>query len=55
MVKLQSNCELSRTTVTGAVASCVAWLPRPPHDLVAVGHWDGSCALWRLQPAPSDR
>ncbi len=49
-VKLRSSCELAAGAVGGALASCVAWLPQPPHDLVAVGHWDGSCALWRLLP-----
>ena len=49
-VKLRSSCELSSGAAGGALASCVAWLPQPPHDLVAVGHWDGSCALWRLLP-----
>lgn len=34
----------------GSMASVVEWLPAAPHDLLAVGCWDGSVAVLRADP-----
>jgi hypothetical protein len=34
-----------------ALPSLLDWLPAPPHDLLLIGHWDGSVAVMRLTPS----
>ena len=34
----------------GSMPSVVDWLPAAPHDLLAVGCWDGSVAVFKLAP-----
>lgn len=34
----------------GSMPSVVDWLPAKPHDLLAVGGWDGSVSILRLVP-----
>ena len=53
--KLHSSATLPSERVGGSAASTLEWLPRPPHDLLLVGHWDGTTALWRLAPAATAR
>jgi len=40
----------SSAALGGSMPSVVDWLPAAPHDLLAVGCWDGSVALFRLLP-----
>ncbi len=49
-VRLSCGATLAAGRIGGSLASTLEWLPRPPHDLLLVGHWDGTAALWRLAP-----
>jgi hypothetical protein len=50
-VRLPAAVALASARVGGSLAATLEWLPRPPHDLLLVGHWDGTTALWRLAPS----
>ena len=39
----------------GSMPSVVDWLPAAPHDLLAVGCWDGSVAVFKLAPGQQQR
>ena len=54
-VRLAAAVTLASARVGGSLAAALDWLPRPPHDLLLVGHWDGTTALWRLAPSASTR
>ncbi|GBF89613.1 hypothetical protein Rsub_02331 [Raphidocelis subcapitata] len=43
---------LSPDAAAGSLASCCAWVPAAPHDLLLVGGWDGHVEVWRLPTAP---
>ena len=54
-VRLAAAVTLASARVGGSLAATLDWLPRPPHDLLLVGHWDGTTALWRLAPSEGTR
>lgn len=41
---------LPAARVGGSLPATLEWLPRPPHDSLLAGHWDGTVSMWRLAP-----
>ena len=50
VVALPPVAAASSAALGGSMPSVVEWLPAAPHDLLAVGCWDGSVALFKLSP-----
>ncbi|EFN53310.1 hypothetical protein CHLNCDRAFT_136985 [Chlorella variabilis] len=50
VVSLPPVAACSSAALGGSLPCVVEWLPAPPHDLLAVGCWDGSLALFKLTP-----
>ncbi|KAK9908112.1 hypothetical protein WJX75_002889 [Coccomyxa subellipsoidea] len=47
-VRLQPEASAAASAVGGSLPNVAEWLPRAPHDLLLVGFWDGTVALWRV-------
>ncbi|KAK9794630.1 hypothetical protein WJX73_002591 [Symbiochloris irregularis] len=50
MIEPQPMAHAQRGSLGDSCASTVEWLPSAPHDLLLVGCWDGTAAIFRMLP-----
>lgn len=54
VVSLPAVASAASAALGGSMPSVLDWLPAKPHDLLAVGGWDGSVAILRLDPSQAE-